>query len=206
MLTVITPADHHRLTTVSTVKADLGITGNGDDDWLADAIDRASAVIRRWCRRTFAVETVRETFRLDRHRPDLVLSRFPVVTVSAVTVGGTALDASEYEADADKGILYRLDANRRFICWPNDVIEVTYSAGYIMPSEHERTLPEDVEKAAIMLCKVDYFARTRDPLVKAESIEGVIRTDYWVGGFGSGSGLPPDVEMLLQPYRVVTLG
>ncbi|WP_144084270.1 phage head-tail connector protein [Magnetospirillum gryphiswaldense] len=161
------------MTTVSTVKADLGITGSGDDEWLAAVIDRASAVISRWCRRVFAVETVSETFRLNRYQPEMVLSRFPVVAVSAVTVGGTALDASEYEADADKGILYRVDTKGKYVCWPNDVIEVTYSAGYFLPSEHERTLPEDVEKAAIMLCKVDYFARVRDPLVKAESIEGV---------------------------------
>lgn len=203
MLIVTTPATSQALTTLAAVKAALDMTGSNDDDaFLSDTINRVSAVIARFCRRTFALETVTETLRLNRHTPEVVLSRFPVVAVSAVTVGGIALDSSEFETDSERGILYRIDANRRFICWPSDVIEVTYSAGYILPSEHDRTLPEDIEKAAIMLCKIDYYARLRDPLLKSDAVEGIITQTFWVGG----SGLPPDVEMLLQPYRVVTLG
>lgn len=202
MLIVTTPATSQALTTLAAVKAALDVTGSNDDAFLSSTITSVSAVIARWCRRTFALETVTETCRLNRYQPEIVVSRFPVVTVTSVTIGGTALDSSEFETDSERGILYRLDANGKYVCWPSDVVVVEYSAGYVLPSEHERTLPEDIEKAAILLCKVDYYARNRDPLLKSDAVEGIITQTFWVGG----SGLPPDVEMLLSPYRVVTLG
>lgn len=48
MLTVITSAASHDLTTVAAVKAELAVSGSGDDAWLADTITRASATVRRW--------------------------------------------------------------------------------------------------------------------------------------------------------------
>lgn len=200
MLTVITPAPAIDLTTVAAVKAELAVSGSGDDAWLADAITRASATIRRWCNRVFAAETVRETYRLARPVPELLLSRLPVVTIASVTVDGTALPAPVYEADTEKGVLYHLDSRRRFLCWSGDVIDVEYTAGFALPGAAGRTLPEDVEKAAIALVKAAYFARTRDPLVKSESIEGVGSTAYWVG-----DAIPPDIAGLLSGYCLSAL-
>ncbi len=200
MLTVITPAASHDLTTVAAVKAELALSGSGDDAWLADTITRASATVRRWCNRVFAAETVRETYRLARPVPELLLSRLPVVTIASVTVDGSTLASTEYETDTEKGVLYHLDSRRRFLCWSADVIEVEYTAGFTLPGAVGRTLPEDVEKAAIALVKAAYFARTRDPLVKSESVEGVGSTAYWVG-----DAMPPDIAGALSGYCLSAL-
>jgi hypothetical protein len=207
MLTVIAPAASSDLTTRATVKAELQIAGGGDDDFLSSAITRASAAVSRWCNRVFPLETVRETFRLDRTRPELVLSRFPVVSIASVTVDGTALDpAADFEADGDRGILYRLDSRGKFMCWPSAVVVVEYSAGFLLPGDPNRTLPDDIERAALLLVKAEYFARIRDPLVKSEDVSGALSTSFWVGGFGNGASLPPDVEGFLTPHRNPAMG
>ncbi|ALG71923.1 hypothetical protein VY88_10540 [Azospirillum thiophilum] len=207
MLTVITPATVMDLTTVAAVKAELAVSGSGDDAWLADAITRASAIIRRWCNRVFAAETVRETYRLARPVPELLLSRLPVVTIASVTVDGTALASTVYEADAEQGTLYRLDSRRRFLCWSGDVIDVEYTAGFTMPGAVGRTLPEDVEAACIALCVRAYHAKGRDPALRSYTnvdVETFSLLDPDKAG-GDG-GLPADVAERLQPYRSVVLG
>jgi hypothetical protein len=71
----------------------------------------------------------------------------------------------------------------------------------VLPGDPDRTLPEDIERAVIMLVKIAWFARTRDPLIRSEDVSGITNTTYWVGGFGNGSTLPPDVECILYRYR-----
>ena len=83
---------------------------------------------------------------------------------------------------------------------------VDYRAGYVLPGEPDRTLPDDIERAAIMLVKAAWFARTRDPLIRSEDVSGVTNTTYWVGGFGNGGSLPPDVEGLLSKHRQPPIG
>ena len=206
MLNVITAAASSDLTTRAMVKAELGITGGGDDAWLDTTITRASAAIARWCNRTFALETVRDTFRLDRYLPDLSLSRFPVVSIASVTVAGTALDpAADYEAGADNGLLYRIDSRGKFMCWPSEVVVVEYDAGFVLPGQQGRTLPPDVEQATILLVKETWFARGRDPLVKMEDIAGIGRTDLWVGPRGDDD-MPPDIAGLLSRHRMPAMG
>src|SRR5512132_4147159 len=81
-----------------------------------------------------------------------------------------------------------------------------YQAGYVLPGEPGRTLPDDIERAAIMLVKAAWFARTRDPLIRSEDVSGITNTTYWVGGFGNGASLPPDVEGLLAKHRQPVIG
>lgn len=201
MLTVITPAMNTRLTTVATVKAELGITGSIEDSWIGAVIDRASDTIARWCNRVFAQETVGQVIRLQHPDDALVLARFPVVAVTSVTVNGTALTGDEYEADANTGSLHRLDANGDRSPWPAGKITVTYAAGYVLPGDDGRDLPHDIEWATMLLVKTDYFARQRDPCKKTEVIEGMGR-DEWFGG----GAVIVTVQPLLAPYRQPVLG
>ncbi|MCW2246209.1 hypothetical protein M2352_001800 [Azospirillum fermentarium] len=108
MLTVITPAVSQQLTTLAAVKTELKLSGTADDDWLSEVIDRASATIRRWCGRTFALETVRETFRLLAPTETLSLSRWPVASIVSVSETGNTLTAGDYETEDDVGFVYRL--------------------------------------------------------------------------------------------------
>lgn len=206
MLTVTVPADSHRLTTLAAVKGELRLTGGADDEFLSDLIDRASAAVRRWCNRIFAAETVRETFRPTAPADTMALSRWPLVSVVSIIEAGTTLAAAAFEAEHDVGFVYRLTASDDRRTWPAAKVVVEYRAGFLLPGESGRTLPEDVEQAAIMLVKMAWFARTRDPLVKSEDIDGVLSATYWVGGFGGGAALPSDVAGLLTPYRQPALG
>ena len=201
MLTVTRPAASHDLTTLAAVKTAMEVTGTDDDAFLAHLITRASDTIRAWCNRVFSVETVRETLRLDRYRPELVLIRFPVVSIASVTVGGTALDAADYEADSTHGVLYRLVARGKFMCWPSDVVVVEYSAGYVLPGNDDRTLPHDIEAAALALVRSSYHIRDRDPSLKSVTL-GSTAINYQSGA----ETMPPDVALILSAHRQPAVG
>ena len=58
ILVVTASAARRGLTTVATVKRELGITGSADHDFLEDLILQASPAIEGWCRRVFGREEV----------------------------------------------------------------------------------------------------------------------------------------------------
>ena len=209
MITVVTPASTQALTTLAAVKAELALTGGGDDGYLSDAINGVSGTIARWCNRSFGRETVSEAIRLQRGLkplPELRLSRWPVASITSIAEGtGPALTYADWEADLDNGLIYRLDGadNRRQ--WTAPKITVIYAAGYLLPGEQGRTLPNEIERAAILLASAAYRARGRDSFVKSEETPGVLRTEYFFGTPGDG-GMPPEVEGLLVPFRNVPMG
>jgi hypothetical protein len=118
---------------------------------------------------------------------------------------GAALAGSDFEAEADNGLLYRLAGDGERTDWCGKIV-IDYQAGYILPGEPGRTLPDDIERAAILLVKTAWFARTRDPLIRSESTPSVYEATYWVGGFGNGASLPPEVEGLLSKHRQPPIG
>ena len=197
MLTIITPATNTKLTTVTTVKAEMGITGTSEDAWIGDAIDRASDTITRYCNCVLTREVLQEVIVLKRPTESLMTSRFPLVIAAVeVTVDGTGAIA---EIDGSNGLIYRLDTSSNRILWPAGRITVIYGAGYILPGDDGRDLPHDIERAAILLVKSAYFARQRDPLLKSENIPDALQSSYWMGD------LPPEVEGILSRYRQVAL-
>lgn len=197
MLTVVTPATSSRLTTLERARALLCFPAA--QDVVADrAIDHASALTVDWCRRPFALETVREIFPLT-DVGGVLLGRGPVASFTSVVHSETTLQAGEYAYDAELGRLYRQDAGGHLYRWWGP-LTVTYSAGYSLPADNGTwTLPPPVERAAILIAGAVMSAAERDPLVKSETVEGIGSTTWWVPG---ASGLPsPEAESLLQPYR-----
>lgn len=201
-LTIIEAAGETKLTTLAAAKAELQVTSGADDAYLTTLIDQASDAVRSWCKRVFAVETVRESIYPDKPGTSLMLPRWPVVTIAGVTINGTAEDVANVEAE-DSGHLFRIDASGCRMSWPSGRIVVEYRAGYVLPGRPGRTLPNDLERAALSLVKSNWFARTRDPMIRSETVDGAGSTDYFSG---TASRLPPDVESLLSPYRNVNLG
>lgn len=201
-LTIIEAADDKRLTTLPAVKAELQVTNGADDAYLAGLIDQASAAVASWCQRDFAAETVRETFRLAVPDTSIMLARWPVLSIVSITINGQAEDEANAEPETG-GFLYRLNDDGNRVSWPSGRIVVEYRAGYVLPNEPGRTLPADIERAALSLVKAAWFARSRDPLIRSETVEGAGSTDYFSG---TVSRLPPDVESLLSPYRNLTMG
>jgi hypothetical protein len=202
MLTIISPAAHQRLTTVEALRVELGLTGGADDAYLEALIEQASAAMASWCGRSFALESVRETLHRDGRAGTLMLSRWPVVSIEAVTIGGTVLDPALAEAE-DGGFLYQLDGNGCRIGWPSGRAVVDYRAGYVLPDKPASTLPKDIERAAIIQVKAWFLGRDRDPLTRSENVEGVGSTDYFSG---TRTDLVPEVENILSRYRTVMIG
>lgn len=191
MLTVISPATATALTTVVRAAEMLGVP---PDAALDAAIDQASEIIVDHCRRPFATETVREVFRWP--RSGLLLARAPAISFVSVDESGNALDPDDFELDG--GTLWRVSHNCR-LAWVGP-ITVEYMAGYVLPGDPgTQTLPAPVERAAILVAGAILSSRTRDPMMRSESVEGVGSTSWWVPDGGS---LPsPEAEALLAPYR-----
>lgn len=205
-ITVINPAASTALTTLTAVKLDLGITGNDEDPVLTDLIGQASASLAGWIGRPLARETVTETFRLTRPEPSLCLSRFPVASVTSVTIATAVQDSATIECDRASGILYRLNNSQRYLAWPADVVAVEYAAGWLLPGQDGRDLPADIEAAAIALVRRAYHAAGRDPALKAMDVgSGAVKLDWYIPS-PSRDAMPPEAVPVVDRYRVTTVG
>ncbi len=78
--------------------------------------------------------------------------------------------------------------------WPTTV---TYTAGYA-------TLPGDLTDACIRMVTKMFWNRGRDPSIM-EQAQPAGTTRYWVDD-NKGGNLPPDIEDLLESYRVPVVG
>lgn len=196
MLTVITPAATFDLTTLATVKAQLQITDSANDEVLRDLIAQASDAAGRFCHRVFGQERVVETFRCPSTVDVLIVERTPVVTIHSVAEAGNVLDPALYECDNGAGLLYRLtpsDVRRPW--WCTGRITVEYTAGWTLLSG----APYDLERAVILTVSAWWHGRTRDPLLRSETSEGVGGSS-WIASADAGS-LPPQAEALLVQFR-----
>lgn len=196
---VLTAAATYNLTTLDTVRAELGLTDISDDmvmRWIAGA----SARIAAYCNRVFALETVRESFefRPGESANALRLSRTPVAAITSVTVDGSA--TTDYKVDTKSGVLART-ASGVVGTWFGREIIVTYSGGY----ELVGTLPWPVEDACLVMLRHRASSRTRDPMLRQLEIPGVSTETYWVPSGAQESGLPPEVEDLLADFRTVAV-
>jgi hypothetical protein len=205
MLTVVTPATTYRLTTVERAKIQLGFP-DSQDDLVDQLIDHVSEAIARYCNRVLAREEVLETLRSP--RSPIMLRRYPVVSVEAITpYGGTALLTTQYEYDSESGILRRLSGSCE-IPWYCGVIEIEYTAGYLMPGEDGANLPSDLELAAIRALSFNMSRNSINPVVRSETVEGVGSITYATGGSATSismSEIGPDAERLARPYRRMLL-
>jgi hypothetical protein len=194
MLTVVATATSYDLTVIETVRAELGIADRSEDENLARWVTQASHVIAEYCNRTFARETVSETFRLASRNSDLLLSRYPVVLIASVVENGETLAASDYEIASESGLLTRLRDDTP-TCWPPGKIVIEYAAGYTLLGD----LPYGIERAAILLVNQYRFAAERDPQLRSETTDGAGSSSYFDGL--EESGLSPEIRGLLAEYR-----
>jgi hypothetical protein len=194
MLTITTPAQSFDLTVLDTVRAELRITDRAEDENLARWIRQASGVVAEYCNRVFARETVSETFRLATRESDLLLSRYPVVSIASVVENGETLTATDCEVKCENGVLTRLRDDSP-TCWPPGKIVVTYTAGYVLLTD----LPYGIERAAILLVNQYRYAAERDPQLRSESTEGAGSSSYF-DGLEAG-GMSPEVRGLLAEHR-----
>lgn len=202
-LTVTTPAVSVELTTLESLKAMLGIesTTTAQETLLRQQIRRASGVAVDYCRRTFAEESVTETFwpsgGSEVHET-IVLDRYPVSEIDTVTLDDEEIDADLLRLDEEKGLLYRLDSSGYPYPWiVCKSLVIAYTGGYALLDG----LPDGIEQGVLTLIREYWSAIGRDPRIKSEEIPGVITFDYWVGNLGTAGELPPDVVAHWAPHR-----
>ena len=205
MLTVITPATSKRLTTVSTVRDELGITtAEASDDTVNRWIDYASQAIVDYCATEFAEQTyLEEVYAPPANRARILLSRFPVTSVTEAKYGGDVMPVEDYRLD--DGYFYRLSASGRPVFWGPSQIAIQYVAGYTLPGTPNYTLPPTIEQACIDEISARRSRLARDPLIRSETEDGVGATTYQVVS-GTGSLTHPDSAGNLERYRMVLLG
>lgn len=187
------------LTVLDTVKEELDIEDNDSDRLLSRMISEQSEVAAAYCRRPLAQATIIDNFNWGYaySNEPLRVSRFPLVSISEVIEGGTSLVTGDYEYDAEAGFIWRLNTSGYRSTWAAATTAVTYVGGY----ELLTTLPRDIEKAVLILIKESWYARARDPRARSESVDGIGRTDLWVGTIPGGGALPAEATALLEPYR-----
>lgn len=203
------PLSARALTTLATVKEELGISDTSSDAVLERYIEVASDACAAFCGRAFErddsiVEQVRGYGGVR-----LLLARPPIVSVASVAYSGVTIDPSEYRIEAETGALYRSGG----WAWtaPEGVpgtegatYTVSYSGGWVTPQQAAdsggtltRDLPSSIEAAAILVVVTLYRSRGRDPNVAQESLLSA-RQSFGRDGWAV---LSPAVQRLLAPWR-----
>jgi hypothetical protein len=211
ILTVTTPAADLHLLSVDEMRAAAGVTGGSQDAALQAMSLQIAAAITAECNiavgagaePTLKEERLSETFRCV-SESKLFLARRHNVSIVSVTVNGTALDADDYEVDAEVGILYRLYGDNQY-WWYASKIVVVYDAGFA-------TIPSDLKMAATDFFRLAWLEKSRDPALKSQEVDipGVerVKTDYWVGAVPGMAGegvVPAVVAGQLQRYRNIII-
>lgn len=192
----------HALTTIETLKAELGIPADdtSSDKQLARYINAASDAIRAYCSRDFA-RAHRTDALQGSGAPTLLLSLYPIVEVHSVKVGDEQL--TDFRVDAEAGMLWRPGG------WPSSNapnIVVEYTGGYVTPEqareddELERNLPYDLEEACVVTAATWalHQGTPRDAtILQVEQI----RVHFGAREGEFESLLPIAVRRLLGPYR-----
>jgi len=213
MLTVTTSSTSDGMTTVDALKTHLGITTTDADDQLADAIIAASDAVATYIGYPPLRQFYRETlagFGSNR----LMVSRTPVVSITAMYYGTTGLlvDPASYVIDDDvagfivrdlgfpwsAGVEWDLDSHVA----PRSerkVFIVDYDAGWVMSTGSTRTLPNDLEHAALEGAKSLYLGRKRDGTIASKSV-GDLSVTYRLRS-DMASNLPPESVGFLERYR-----
>lgn len=120
------------------VKAHLNISSTAHDGELRRLVAVACAAGESYTGRVFGRRTVTDTF--DGGLSGVILRRLPVLAVSTVTEGGTAVGADGYRLDpAGSGVLTRAASGWPSIWQPGlGTVQVTYTAGYASQPASDR--------------------------------------------------------------------
>ena len=184
-LVVVTPAQSESLVSLYEAKLALNLTASNAtlDEQIEMMIEWGSSEIAALCNRTFAQETVTETFtQLDSYHNRLYLTRYPVTDIDTVDEDGTELTAgTDFSIDAASGLLTRTDG-----VWGTP-LTVTYTGGYDLPNDSPRAL----RQAALLMTREAYYAMSRgDASIRMVSHKDsrVIYFDPNASKSGSSSG------------------
>jgi hypothetical protein len=206
MLEVLDPAVFSGLTLPATLREELAVDeATASDERLERVILSASARIARACnRRTFGRERLRQTENIRAHGTGfdaLPLDNDLSPSIVSVSEGGAALAVGQWALDGSR--LYRVAAGAKQ-AWATATVVVEYWGGFALVED----VPPDLQEACIALCRTVRSASTstREADLKRIKIMDIIEKEWAVGSSATATtGLPPDVEEMVAPWRRVVL-
>jgi hypothetical protein len=133
------------------------------------------------CNRVFAQRTVIETLPGPGGQL-LKLKLSPIIALTSIALNGETVDPDIYTLTGpDAGIVF-CESYWAYTSHKHSY-PVTYAHGYNLPDmSGADTLPQDIQQAALELCKGMWLARQHDPSVTMESVPDVYTVQY--GGQG----------------------
>ena len=203
---VITPASSHDLTTYGLVALELGLS-DGDTSLQAridPLIAEVSDEIARHCGRTFARQTYTETLE-GYGDATLYLTHRPIVSLTSVSLDGTAVDADTYSIiSANGGQVAALSDGYPGGRWGYTAgyprYTVVYTAGYILPGNAGENLPPALRRVATEVVVDRHINAGRDTSVTSRSM-GDLSVTYSSGaGAAVMIGFPSSVVARLRPF------
>ena len=176
--------------------ADLGLESEAALASLTeDLIEQASSIVDQYCGRDFALhEDVAERYDGPGRRR-LRLKGWPIISVTSVAVGGTALaEGVDYEVLSGGGILERVDG----AVWPpgRRNISVVYTYGYTTPPGAIVSVVEDLVVGALT-----HAARNR--ATKGASSMSMDGYSVTYSELSRLMGLAPEQMQTLDRYRPI---
>jgi hypothetical protein len=210
-VTVTIPATSTHLTTMSAVKATLGVSSIKFDAVLEQLIGAASSAIEEYVQHVYARQTYIETVNGSAH-PMLMLTNVPIVSITSIICDSSPIEDYSIQ-DPDGGILYRAAGwiMSAWVGWgvsdqpPQQgtgerIYTVTYEAGYITPGLTDSNLPPHIEQACIETVVDWYRSSKRDSQVKSKKV-GDLSISYKsaaAGEISSNERLPAGARALLS--------
>ncbi|MFT8586810.1 phage head-tail connector protein [Acetobacter papayae] len=198
------PAALAPLASLEDLKADLGITDNGQDARLSSLLLEASGMALAYVGRSIMRAVWRDNITIEpgAKRLQLVLGRWPLLSIKAMSIGTVSLTPEQVEAlnvDPASAIIYPADTGGRL--WSAGSYTIDYTAGYALPGSNDPLLiPPNIQRAVRQIATGLWHGAGRDPLLKSEAEQGVGSTSWNVSAPGLG-GLPQEAASILIPYR-----
>lgn len=215
------------LTTLANVKTELGITASTWDTTIERMIEVVSDQIANYCGRTLHYSAAEAEKVIGSGEAFLVVTRTPLLSITSITYDGATVSSSNYaiHGDGKSGLIYSDYGwvwtalgtggassepypgaeEKRYI--------VTYAGGYITPQQVAddgaltRSLPYDLEDAAIRMAAARYRKQGVDLSVASRKL-GDAAESYFdgasaglSGGLGKASGIPAEIETILNRYK-----
>lgn len=120
-----------------------------------------------------------------------------VMQTQGVTLSKTLVFGSDYTIDVKLGALIRINQFTGMPeKWEAEPVTVQYQAGYA-------AIPADLIEATLRLVTMRVKGRGRDPMLKSEGEPGLGQQQWWIGPVpGQNGALPPEIQALVQSYRV----
>lgn len=124
-------------------------------------------------------------------------SGYSVAQTLSAGVSQALVYGTDYTVDPKKGWLVRLNPFTGVAtCWEALPVTVVYRGGYL-------AIPPDLVDACLRLVTLRFKQKSRDPMQMSRTQPGLGEERFWVGTSpGQNGALPPEIQALVDPYRV----